>query len=615
MSDVPESTVEAGHRGPFDLTFDFDRRQVAVVRPSELTSPPFLAPRASRENSFSAMKRAHIGLLGLLAVGIVIGALAPSCRRKQAPVPLDTLSSADASIAEPGVSEGDGLGFEIVAVYTGQAPTKAPPFHADGGSYTYFDARMKGGARFTFGFAEPKPAGGGMPMSFGDVLLYVSSPSEGQKLVTEVARTFHGKEPPAHPAATLPAPVPIRAVFLAMGVERKEAGFGGSGGGYYATKLFLQRRGLEAEVFFNFSLVAKRGQFAEKDADYADDMVAFLAGALRDGPPAPRDPKTEPRVSAVGPTVTWQRELLGEAYGFDPDGAHYWVTRKTPEGSTKLVSIALEKAGDEQEVLSVAHTLGDVQCVADTCVATDQRPKQKGVFSGDDPRSVLLVDRAKKTQRELTGPWGEKAALPTENALSSDGRTLAVGAWLPTGKGQGQYRTLYLVDREGSVRGPVDVGKESWDIESFSPTRLTLVVGNAWDKAVKPKLVDVDPKTLAVSEPRPRPEAQMGLSPDKKRRVSCDEDGSRITVTDLATKESRTFAVFEEDQRGLKDACVEWAGSRFLVYEPGFLDTGTMKVSLTGFEDERHQRLEYDRSFRHVVSRRPKVWLGKVTVP
>ena len=71
------------------------------------------------------MKRAHIGLL---AVGIVMGALTPSCKRKQAPVPLDTLSSADASIAEPGVAEGDGLGFEIVAVYTGQAPTKAPPW-------------------------------------------------------------------------------------------------------------------------------------------------------------------------------------------------------------------------------------------------------------------------------------------------------------------------------------------------------------------------------------------------------------------------------------------------------------------------------------------------------
>lgn len=559
------------------------------------------------------MKRARVGLL---AVGIVMITLTPSCKRKEAPVPIDTLSSADASIAEPGVAEGDGLRFEIVAVYTGQEPTKAPPFHADGGAYTYFDARTKGGARFTFGFAEPKPASGGMPMAFGDVLLYVSSPTEGQKLVTEVARTFHGKEPPAHPAATLPAPVPIRAVFLAMGAKREGAGFGGSGGGFYATKLFLQRRGLEAEVFFNFSLVAKRGELAEKDADYADDMVAFLAGALRDGPPAPRDPKTEPRISPVGPTVSWERELVGEAYGFAPDGEHYWVTRKTPDGSTKLVSVSLDKAGDEQEVLSAAHTLGGVECAADACVAIDRRPKQKGVISGDDPQSILLVDRAKKAQRELAGPWGVKPALPSENALSSDGRTLAVGAWLPTGNGQGQYRTLYLVDREGAVRGPVDVGKESWAIESFSPTRLTLVVGDTWDKAVKPKLVDVDPKTLAVSEARPRPEAQKGeLSPDKKRRASCNEDGSQITVTDVATQKSRTFAVFEEDQRGLKDVCVPWAGSRFLVYEPGFLDTDRMKVSLGGFADAQHEQLEYDRSFRHVVSRRPKVWLGKVTVP
>jgi hypothetical protein len=44
-----------------------------------------------------------------------------------------------------------------------------------------------------------------------------------------------------------------------------------------ATKLFLERRGVEAEVFFNFNLKTKNGEFAEKDARYADAMVALLA--------------------------------------------------------------------------------------------------------------------------------------------------------------------------------------------------------------------------------------------------------------------------------------------------------------------------------------------------
>lgn len=550
---------------------------------------------------------------GCVPIVVCAGLALAGCKKKST-APSNVGDASESGIAEPGVAEGEGLGFRITKVYASQRATDVPPFHADGGEQTYFDATTRGGASFTFGFTEPQKSN--RPMAFGEVVLAAPSPAEGQKLVSELARRFHGTDPPARLAVTTVAPKPFSAVFLATDAKREGAGFSGSGGGYYATKLFLQRRGIEAEVFFNFSLKTKTGEFAEKDSDYANDMVAFFASELRDAPPPERDPKTEPRLSTTGPKITWGRQIAGVPDRMSQEGDRFVVTRKTPEGRTTLVSVSLEKDGDERELLSVAHHLSSWMCAESTCVAVDQTPKDPPQISSDDPGALLVFENTQghRTQRELKGPWGGQPFLE-EHSLSSDGRLIAMGV-AAAADVRSRKRLLYIVESSGAVRGPVDLGEESWRIESFSPTKLTIERGKIFSRDAEATLVDVDPVTLAVASPRPSPKTPAdGLSPDKKLRVTCSEDGGTITVSNADGSAPRAFEVFEEDRRSVKDDCPPWVSPRYLEYPWGFIDVTTMKLSRAFAASEEPGRIEYDRAFKHAVRFKPTLQIGTVTAP
>ena len=69
------------------------------------------------------------------------------------------------------------------------------------------------------------------------------------------------------------------------------------GEGWTATKLFPKEHGLEAEVFFNYNLQSREGEFSEKDPDYRQDLIAILETALRDGPRPDRTPDTDPNLT------------------------------------------------------------------------------------------------------------------------------------------------------------------------------------------------------------------------------------------------------------------------------------------------------------------------------
>jgi hypothetical protein len=228
----------------------------------------------------------------------------------------------------------------------------------------------------------------------------------------------------------------------------------------------------------------------------------------------------------------------------------------------------------------------------------------------------MVIDRGKKTQRPIVGPWDDRPWL-SKNAIASDVSAFAVAATKPREGGPGRYRALYVVARDGSVRGPVELGEAMWDVEAFGPKRLTLSIGKPPNEAPA-KRVDVDLETLRVGPPRPVPEAPKGtLSPDAANVVECSEDGSAIYVTKLtngASGERRTFSVFEEDRRGLKGGCVEWASPQYLRYGPGFLDIKTMQVNEAWSPDDDIGSVEYDRGFRHAVSRAKKVRVGDIVI-
>jgi hypothetical protein len=72
----------------------------------------------------------------------------------------------------------------------------------------------------------------------------------------------------------------MRLAVLGRNVGKNPGGGYGGKGDWVATKLFPQKPKLEGEVFFNFSLGSKQGEFAEKDADYNKDVMAVFAQSL-----------------------------------------------------------------------------------------------------------------------------------------------------------------------------------------------------------------------------------------------------------------------------------------------------------------------------------------------
>ncbi|HEX2874872.1 MAG TPA: hypothetical protein VHP33_26660, partial [Polyangiaceae bacterium] len=207
-------------------------------------------------------------------------------------------------VAEPGAGQGPRVSFVIDKVYERQQPLDKPPWHAGGGAWTFFDAHTGAGARFGFGWTH-KPSKDGF--AFGKAMWTVPDPNMGAQLVSSFARVFDAKVPLPTPQHDL-HPLPFSLAVLGDHIARTDQGFSGSGD-WFATKLFLQRAGLEAEVFLNFNLVDKRGEFAEKDSDYAEDMVQFMARELRDGPLPPQTPENDARITLVGPKLDDFRPL------------------------------------------------------------------------------------------------------------------------------------------------------------------------------------------------------------------------------------------------------------------------------------------------------------------
>ncbi len=165
------------------------------------------------------------------------------------------------------------VAFRITKVYEAQKPIDVAPGHAAGGAWQFFDAVTSDGAPFTFGFLAP-PAKGELPMSFGDGVLVTA---DGARFVSSLARGF---AQPAPAAANTRKPLKLRLVVLGRGLSRQPGGGYGEGGTATATKLFFASGATDAEVFFNFDVARRSGEFSEKDAEYDKDLVAIAAKTL-----------------------------------------------------------------------------------------------------------------------------------------------------------------------------------------------------------------------------------------------------------------------------------------------------------------------------------------------
>lgn len=182
--------------------------------------------------------------------------------------------------------------FRILKVFERHQPGPSAPFHVPGGEWTYFDAALTADptCRFTVGVSPGKDAGG---VEFGKVALSVPDVAAAECLVDTLAADFDVD------LAELPEGGSVTGATLASAVlgrdvaRGKHGGFSGKGS-WVATKLFFASDAQEAEVFLNFDLTSKRGEFSEKDEGYNQAMVDLLAAALVKAPaaaPAKKTPK------------------------------------------------------------------------------------------------------------------------------------------------------------------------------------------------------------------------------------------------------------------------------------------------------------------------------------
>ncbi|HEY2509703.1 MAG TPA: hypothetical protein VGI39_02570, partial [Polyangiaceae bacterium] len=175
------------------------------------------------------------------------------------------------------------LSFTITEVYPAAKPTLAAPWHAPGGEWLFFDATTTDGAAFVFGLRAERKVDEGFAISLGDGVLGAKDRESGARFAASFATAFHVQRPPPPAAQGAPTALQVSVVKLAEDAVRSQ-GFGGTGGGWTATKLVAQpASGEEAEVFFNFNPVTKEGEFSEKDTDYNQPFATDLAAALRDG--------------------------------------------------------------------------------------------------------------------------------------------------------------------------------------------------------------------------------------------------------------------------------------------------------------------------------------------
>lgn len=521
-------------------------------------------------------------LAGLLAAGC--GRPAPIENPMNPPEP-NSPPQVQVPVGGPEPDDWGRLPFTIVAVHTGRTPADKFPFHAPGGDWTFLDCRANAdpGVVFTVGVTGSGPAD--QPVAWGKALLAVPSREAGAKFVSLFGQAFHAPAPKPRPGGLPPEPLRLGTAVLGVNQRRAEGGgFHGTGDGWTATKWFPTADGHEAEVFFNYNLDARTGEFSEKDSGYRGGLVAVFAAQLRDGPRPERTPETDPNLAATGPRIEPVRRLTtGRAghYQFAPDGRHAvylegGVVFAVPLPEGERVEIArFDRPPWELKVLDGSLRLLVVEGIA----------QQPGVRSSADPMQVWFVDPTRKEKVRLRGP--EKDLSLSESPLSPGGRFVAMESWRDLPERKGRAKVLLLLDRTtGKFRTIERPGKSLTltDWRGEGQTLRGVVVIDRWsDDKTKSEHFLIDPLAGTEEPPTaksPSPTARWLTAPDGKHRAMIRDN--ELLLVEVASGQERRFRFHEDDTRFVHEEAVEWAGPRYVKFNGprlALISAATLKMS------------------------------------
>jgi len=142
---------------------------------------------------------------------------------------------------------------------------------------TYASGRKT--AKFRIELGPNKPGGDkDFPISFGNGRFLAEPGSDASVLLIDLKRALEAKTIPQKVGRV--AELPFE--FAILGEKQSRSSDGGfsqkPSGDWTAMKIFLAKG--EGEVFVNFNLVAGKGEFSIKDADYGDIVLSELAKVL-----------------------------------------------------------------------------------------------------------------------------------------------------------------------------------------------------------------------------------------------------------------------------------------------------------------------------------------------
>ena len=487
------------------------------------------------------------------------------------------------------------LSFTITAVHEKQKSSTEFPFHVAGGDWAYFDCRASSDSSVAFTVGVLSKGGDGKtPIRWGNAVLIVKDREAGARFVELFAKAFSGKLPIPVKRSHVPGPFAIKTAILGLNMDRQESGgFSSEGGGWTATKWFPEHEGQSGEVFFNYNLAKRQGEFSEKDADYANDLVAVFASALRDGPRPERTPESDPNLTRIGPSIGKPRKLLS---GFS---AHNSIS---PEGKfavyqdgATILALPLDQPdGKPFEIIRFDHSPWEVHVLDDelNLVVQEGVAEEPGVKSSADPMRIWWVDGKEKVKKLLRGP--EKELNLVEKPVSPDHRFVAMSQWQGDPRKEGRTKVLYILDRVSGKSSLCQSKGKDLSVIGWKETNgglRMLAVTNRWqfEKQEASELYQADPATgnlVRQENVDARLDIDNPLSPDGKHRVRVGKDA--LVVTDVKDGKQRRFVFHEDDRRFVGPECIEWASPRYLKFNGqrlALIDVTTMKMSFPMMAD------------------------------
>ena len=492
------------------------------------------------------------------------------------------------------------LDFRITAVYVDQQLSEEFPGHRDGGPWVFMDcaaAAPGGDVPFVVGvrtLTVPGGPDGEAPTNRGHAVVRTADRAGTDAFLALFAASFHTDVPePLIPKPLHPVVFGTEILGTALNRAANDNGFMlGGGGTWTATKWLPTTPRLHAEVFLNYSLATRQGEFAEKDFSQRENLMAFWARALRDGPRGQRTPQEDPNVSATGPQLGPLTPIAGaearHAF-FVPGGKWLVYATAAQDAPAQLWTVDTADPRNRRKLAEFNQIIYQVQSAdpeAARLLVEEKTPDVEGEASSADPSRFWWVDAAAGKARALDGPWNVRDIDCDPDAVSPDSHYVVLAENKTRADGKGGFTQLYLIDVQAIGASTVDIDEQWVQVLGWRGTganlRLVARTGLAFDPPEKRKTCLIDP---ATGDWKDAGEVAAGgplamVSPDGQN-VATVVNRQRLEIRPAAGGPARTFVFNREDRPFVDDDCVDWLDNRYLSFFNPYaivIDTDTMKM-------------------------------------